>query len=1721
MSTAFNQFSAEFQSTANELRKFLNDIVTAKDNLSAASTVLGLPGTLEGVAANVAEIAGNLETGLKLMVKLGGTLAGSALKVASQAVLEALDTIEKRAETVEKEVGKIAEKTDPLADAIAFAVEQIENYWEPAFTAAVAEIEPLEAGVIRLEKALTALESSVSLNNPIGVPDARVQSAAEAIDSFAATAGIDLKSVDLGALVGAEELFAKLSATDATLGKAVRIILLADEKLSKVEDALDVIADPLDAVVRVIKPIEPILDAVSFVFNAITKPIVGPILEATGITKLMERLGDKIAGLVPDVAGIEGFDTGITDLKALLEGASDIAGKVTSALDQANAQELISNLIKERVLDPIRDNILDPVRESDLVGADGVVTGKLVFLDGTNNTGANGAPRELTDGNDILVDDLNSNKVNGGAGDDLFVMADGDDQIDGGDGNDLAYFDGNADSYAFTRDDDGTLRIYHLSPTGGDAYRGVDTLANTEGYAFNDVIVENDELEDLVFLAQRQDKNFTPEAGTENERHFVFGDTTANTITGGSNKDFLTNGGGGADVIKGLGGDDVIKVAFATPTPPAGSAKGTFDGGEGNDTILLAGNVVGYTVDLGAAANAVVKTSSGITAGSFVGFENVIGTEFADQMTGNNGDNALLGGGGNDTLTGGAGDDTLNGGAGDDILRAGTGIDVVLGLEGNDTIELLAGDATLTAEQRALSDDIDGGAGADTLKILPVAGQTGGLTLDFVGERIIFADGSSARVRNIEKVTSGNGDDIITVRDFTSVDAGNGNNHITVRGGLVDDEKTAVKEQTTVFAGSGNDIIEVGGAGNILVSSTSGGNDTFIVLSKFGPAAGEVSNISLNAGGLGTHHLDLNQSAAGLDVVVDLDLKTEFTYNSGATANVATAGGEIERLTLSSFDDRLVAKGSLNEVDLGDGDDYLNYTLATRSGAKVDGGAGDDEIVLKSAATVGLEVQGGEGSDTILVRQASFSGTAVSKLDGGDGNDRLYASPDAERFIGGEGVDTVDFSYDYYHKGNAPLTVDLATGKGKSFRDDTFEGIEKLVGSAGDDRLTGDDANNHILGGRGNDRLDGGAGDDLLEAGGTQAIAWQTFNRGGLPLIGDQIFNDFGDVGISSQDGLVIGTTLTGYGTDDVIDVAKWDTEAGGNGEDYGIAFTTSITIKGAGTYTIRQASDDGFRLFVDGIQRIDDNKISTMNASTTANVSLSAGTHVLTGLYFQHLLDSGLNMEIKGADTGGAFVKLEDFLNITRDELFGGAGDDVLIAEDLGHLVADGGTGDDTIKIHEGTFAVNGGDGADTLQITLEPSDSTATVDPAAAGVAINLLTGRVLDLRGGKNTSMGTFQSIENSTGSRLADNLTGSDNANTIYGGAGNDRISAMGGDDMLVGGEGDDLLFGQLGNDTIDGGAGNDTLLGDAGADILIASSGKDVMTGGLDAADQFVITRLQAGDVTTITDFQDGVDQLYFLHEEGENGEVIPIVKQTGFDSNSDGFINSLDSGWTTDGTNLTFTFAEGGKLVLENRTQITFGSIGFGSPDNWEDANGENAEPQDLVGSEEQDDLTGGSGNDTLQGLGGIDTLNGAMGNDRLMGGDGDDTLYGAGGNDRLTGGLGADDLYGEAGKDVFVFLSATDSTTAAAGRDTIFDFSGKRSDRIDLSAIDANGGGRGDRAFDFIGDDRFSGDAGELRFVQKGDATYLYGDTNGDRKADFAIQFDDEIVFQNRDFQL
>ena len=134
-----------------------------------------------------------------------------------------------------------------------------------------------------------------------------------------------------------------------------------------------------------------------------------------------------------------------------------------------------------------------------------------------------------------------------------------------------------------------------------------------------------------------------------------------------------------------------------------------------------------------------------------------------------------------------------------------------------------------------------------------------------------------------------------------------------------------------------------------------------------------------------------------------------------------------------------------------------------------------------------------------------------------------------------------------------------------------------------------------------------------------------------------------------------------------------------------------------------------------------------------------------------------------------------------------------------------------------------------------------------------------------------------------------------------------------------------------------------------------------------------------------------------------------------------------------------------------------------------------------------------------------VTNLGGSAVNNVLIGNDAANAIYGLGGRDIMRGGLGADK---------FVYLFNSDTGKTAATRDLIQDFT-HFSDKIDLSALDANGAvaGNGTFVFQSVKGAAFTGVAGQLHYLASGANTLIEGDLNGDAVADFQIELTGTIA--------
>ena len=354
----------------------------------------------------------------------------------------------------------------------------------------------------------------------------------------------------------------------------------------------------------------------------------------------------------------------------------------------------------------------------------------------------------------------------------------------------------------------------------------------------------------------------TPDTIIEN----AYGADGDDTLTG-NDADNRLMGNVGADTLLGMTGDDILV---------GGEGADRLDGGEGADTASYESSSAAVTVTLG------VSAAGGDAEGdSLVSIENVMGSAYADWLTGDNTANALSGGRGADTLNGGEGDDVLFGGTQADRLDGGAGNDSLLGGNGNDTVEGGSGSDTLSGSigddslnGGSQGDRLFGDSGADTLN-----GGGGSDRVDYlIGDDAIlvdletgeatggFADGDV--LMSIESLFGGKGDDTLRALeagsrlngaggdDFVTGRSGNdllagGNGNDVVTGGAGDDLMNGNRGDDTLDGGAGDDTLR-----------GSAGSDTFI----FSEGTGDDIVLDFRANDL----LDLSNTATDFTSLADV-----------------------------------------------------------------------------------------------------------------------------------------------------------------------------------------------------------------------------------------------------------------------------------------------------------------------------------------------------------------------------------------------------------------------------------------------------------------------------------------------------------------------------------------------------------------------------------------------------------------------------------------------------------------------------------------------------------------------------------------------------------------------------------------------------------------------------------------------------------------------------------
>lgn len=622
------------------------------------------------------------------------------------------------------------------------------------------------------------------------------------------------------------------------------------------------------------------------------------------------------------------------------------------------------------------------------------------------------AEGDVLDGIEALIGSKFKDTLTGDDNDNYIDGLTGGDTINGGAGNDELH--GGLDQ------NDGVLDDTINGGPGDDRIFGDGKRDWVDGGEGNDLI-------DMRFVAPS-----LPACAPPEEDDTIIGGPGNDVIYGSPHNDVI-DAGEGDDFVAGWGGRDTPPPC---PPPPGyvnypkwesqngvyrlyGMGGDRMDGGPGNDTVSFEnaealsnsdGNRYGVNVNLatGALGNAAWEST-------IVNFENIVGTNYQDSLSGDEGPNIfwpLRGGGTSAPFTGGP--DYIDGRGGVDTL--------VIDFSLSDYPELGGvGGPVPTQFGRNGTAAVPGDgyivSGVEQYQI------TGASKNDFL----------SAPVRGYDDILDGKGGNDF-LGGFGGSDVlrgGEGNDSITAIGYINLDRGSVVDGHDVIDGGPGDDIIED-------VGFNSGSGEPLL-------AAGALLQID---GGTGFDKISANFSNQTAPIVWTSAAPTNWEFADGAYARNFEV---IDAIVTGSGNDSLTQLGRVNNsLYTGPGDDVINPGLGSDV---VVGGPGDDLCIVDWSVDDDGTLSGINANDGYRRYQAATPFSQVDFL-------RMY---EIERvhLTGTSKADTL-------YSGALGGTL---LGRGGDDSLNGADGDDRIEGADGNDTIRGNAGNDQIEGGEGDDKI--------------------------------------------------------------------------------------------------------------------------------------------------------------------------------------------------------------------------------------------------------------------------------------------------------------------------------------------------------------------------------------------------------------------------------------------------------------------------------------------------------------------------------------------------------------------------------------------------------------------------------------------------------------------------
>ncbi|MEQ1651181.1 MAG: calcium-binding protein [Hyphomicrobium sp.] len=449
---------------------------------------------------------------------------------------------------------------------------------------------------------------------------------------------------------------------------------------------------------------------------------------------------------------------------------------------------------------------------------------------------------------------------------------------------------------------------------------------------------------------------FSISGGTDTTQLDALYSAQPTTINGNTGDEILVgldgvdiiNGNAGIDVLIGEGGSDTLNPG-STRLDPFGFGFELLAGGAGNDTFNVGSSgavhaIVSYSDDGGPNGVTVNLATNSATdtfgnTDTLNGIVFVIGTSFADSLTGDTTEDFLAPGGGTDTINGGGGldeldyffiayynSDAFNYLSGITVNHTGDNAGTVIDPFGfTDTftnIERIAGtrfDDVFNGSAFADifiggngTDTFNGNGGTDTVDYSQevVGGALSGITINLTSGNFLDGHGNADVLSSIENIIGSRfNDSIIGDGNVNRLEGSHGNDTLN---GLVGAD--------TLIGGFGNDTYTIDNLGDLITEAAGQGTDTVV----------STVNVRFDTmtSAAGVEHVVL-QGATGLTGIGHNTFNT-ITGNSGA--NYLSGAGGNDTVNGGAGNDTVYGGDGKDTLTGGTGDDKFFYSFIADSG---------------------------------------------------------------------------------------------------------------------------------------------------------------------------------------------------------------------------------------------------------------------------------------------------------------------------------------------------------------------------------------------------------------------------------------------------------------------------------------------------------------------------------------------------------------------------------------------------------------------------------------------------------------------------------------------------------------------------------------------------------------------------------------------------------------------